>query len=442
MVKDGVGAINARYKGWRMAESGRRRLKAAFYFLVYVVRRYWRDEALDLASSLAYTSLLSMVPLLAIGLGILAAFPGFETLRHDLLETLFHNLVPEVGGQVQYYMGRFAANAGRLTTFGIVGLVATAVMLLVAIEAALNRIFRVANLRATWSRIIVYWAALTVGPLLAGVGLTMSAWFSVLPWVSHMHYWAGKSTTASLRDFGNTISPFVILAVAFTILFLVTPNRRVRITDALAGGVVAALLVVGLRAGFSLYIAYWGAYKPVYGAIATMPIFLAWVYLSWTAVLFGAEIAAALPERRHRRLDPTDTPLDGRDRLTLALLLLATLSEGGDARGFALYALTEKLAAAERPVVEILRGLSIAGLIERKGRNRYAASEKLAVATLADLIAALRLGLRPLTGTIPVKDGGPDLARVGTLIATAARAEAASLQTPLRELIAMRAGEA
>ncbi len=411
------------------------------YFLVYVGRRYWRDEALDLASSLAYTSLLSTVPLLAIGLGILAAFPGFETLRHDLLEAVFRDLVPEVGGQVQYYMGRFAANAGRLTTFGVVGLVATALMLLVAIEGALNRIFRVANVRATWSRIIVYWAALTFGPLLAGVGLTMSAWFSLLPWVRHMHLWAGKSNTATARDFVDAVSPFVVLTVAFTVLFLVTPNRRVRITDALIGGGVAALLVVGLRAGFALYIAYWGSYKPVYGAVATMPIFLAWVYLSWTAVLFGAEIAAALPERRYRRADAAQATLDGRGRLTLALLLLSVMAEDSGEKGITLHALTEKLADGERPVAEILRGLIQGGLVERRGRNRFVTSEKLATATLADLIGALTLGLGPLVGDAPVTAGGPDLERASMVIAAAARAETASLQTPLRELIASRAGE-
>ncbi|HEY1719692.1 MAG TPA: YihY family inner membrane protein [Magnetospirillaceae bacterium] len=426
-----------------MAELSRRRLRAAFYFLLYVVRRYWRDEALDLASSLAYTSLLSMVPLLAIGLGILAAFPGFDSLRHALLDAIFRDWVPEVGNQVQYYMGRFAANAGRLTAFGIAGLVATAVMLLVAIEAALNRIFRVAHVRATGTRIIVYWAALTVGPVLAGIGLTMSAWFSLLPWVKTMHLWAGRNTTTDLRNFVDAVSPFIVLTLAFTLLFLVTPNRRVRIGDALTGGVVAALLVMGLRGGFALYIAYWGAYRPVYGAVATMPIFLAWVYLSWTAVLFGAEIAAALPERRHRRLDVADKPLDGRGRLALALSLLAVLSEGRDnQRGYPIHTLTETLAEGERPIAEILRSLIIAGMVERRGRNRYIASEGLAAATLSDLLGTLKLGLGPLTGAeITIRSSGPDLVRVGALIAAAARAEADALLTPLHELIAPRQGE-
>ena len=404
------------------------------YFLVYVLRRYWRDEALDMASSLAYTSLLAMVPLLAIGLGLLTAFPRFESLRQDLLAALFRDLVPEVGAQVQAYVGRFAANAGRLTTFGIVGLVATAVMLLVAIEGALNRVFRVANYRATWSQVVTYWAALTLGPLLAGVGLTMSTWFALLPWVRTMHHWAGRETTADLRDAVNAVSPFLVMAIAFTALFFVTPNRRVRVTDALLGGVVTALLVLALRSGFGVYIAYWGAYKPVYGAVATMPIFLAWIYLSWTAVLFGAEIAAALPERRRGRLDYADKALDARRRLVLALTLLAALAEEtvDAARGRTLHWLTEMVGEGERPVIEALGNMVRAGLVARRGWNRFSVGDGLAGATLADLLRAMGIGLGPLA------DGTPSegFARVDAMIVTAARAETASLQIPLRDLIA------
>lgn len=409
----------------------RRRIEAGFYFLTYVARRYWRDQPLDLASSLAYTSLLAMVPVLAIGLGILGAFPGVDSLRHDLLEALFKDLVPEVGSQVEYYMARFAANAGRLTVFGAVGLVLTAVMLLIAIEGALNRIFRVAQSRATTKRIIVYWAALTFGPLLAGAGLTMSAWLAVLPWVRTMHHWAGRAATAGLRDMVTSLSPFVVMGIAFTVLFLVTPNRRVRPTDALAGGLVAALLVLSLRKGFGLYIALWGTYRPVYGAVAAMPIFLAWVYLSWTAVLFGAEIAAALPERPHRRRDPIEVPLDGRRRLTLALAILSTLAGDQTKRGLMLHSLTDAVGEGERPVADVLKGMIARGLAARRPRNRFGAGDVLDTATLADLLQALDLGLAPLG----IGAQASPATRLDGLIAVAARAEAATLQCPLKDLL-------
>jgi membrane protein len=377
-----------------------------------------------------------MVPLLAIGLGLLAAFPGFEAMRHDLMAALFHTLVPEVGDQVQLYVGRFAANAGRLKLIGIIGLVATAVMLLVAIEAALNRIFRVPQQRAAWSRLVVYWAALILGPLLAGVSLTMSAWFSVLPWVKTMHLWAGRATTADIRGVVSDVTPFAIMTVAFTILFLVAPNRRVRVSDALCGGIVAALLLLALRTGFGLYIAFWGAYRPVYGAVASVPIFLAWVYLSWTAVLFGAEIAAALPELRRGRLEH-GAPLSARRRLALALGILAALLKDAreEGHGMGRDALAHLAREGEQPVAEVLRRMTVADLVIRGPGNRYKPGD-LDKAGLADLLRALEVGLRPLDlGGLASAEVAPWLARVDALIVTAARAEAASLQFSLRGLL-------
>jgi len=408
-------------------------------FLGYVLRRYWGDEALDMASSLAYTSLLSMVPLLAIVLALLAAFPGFETMRRELLEALFRDLVPQVGEQVEIYVGRFAANAGRLTLFGLAGLVATAVMLLVAIEAALNRIFRVPHLRAPWSRLVVYWGALTVGPLLAGVSLTMTGWFSLLPWVRSMHHWAGREATADLRDVLGAVTPLAIMTVAFTILFLVAPNRRVRPADAASGAVVSAFLLLALRKGFELYVTLWSAYRPVYGAMAAVPIFLAWVYLSWAAVLFGAEIAAALPERRRGRLDGSG-PLPPRRQLTLALVALeALLDEAGQAaNGLGVEALAELTREGERPVVETLRRLAAAGLVRRLPGNRFACGEAFDRATLADLLRTLELGLVALEQG----EAASEFARVEALIAGAARAQGASLRFPLRELVEGRAKSA
>jgi len=403
-------------------------------FLTYVVRRYWCDEALNLASSLSYTSLLSMVPLLAIGLALLAAFPGFETLRRDLLAALFRNLVPEVGAQVQHYVGRFAANAGKLQWAGVVGLVATAVMMLAAIETALNRIFRVAQGRTAWTRLAVYWSALCLGPLLAGVGLTLSAWFSLLPFIRTMHAWAGRAATGDVRAVVAGLTPFLIMTAAFALLFEVAPNRRVRIADAVIGGATAALLVLGLRAGFGVYVGLWSAFRPVYGAIASVPIFLAWVYFSWTAVLFGAETAAALPELRRGKLDARG-PIPARRRLALALGVLASLVEHGGV-GIGRDALVQSVREGEMPVVETLRHLVEAGLAVRIGRDRFGPGD-LSGATLADLLRALELGLQPLNaGGSASDDGSLWRTRIDELIATAARAETAALQVLLTDLLA------
>lgn len=419
-----------------MALAHRKKPPRWVIFLAYVVRRYWRDEALNLASSLSYTSLLSMVPLLAIGLGLLAAFPGFETMRHELMAALFRDLVPEVGDQVQIYVGRFAANAGRLKLVGTVGLVATALMLLVAIEGALNRIFRVPVQRAAWSRLVAYWAALIFGPLLAGISLTMSAWFSVLPWVRSMHSWAGRAATADVRGLVSGLTPFLIMTAAFSILFLVAPNRRVRVVDALVGAVVAALLLLLLRNGFGCSIALWAAYRSVYGAVATVPIFLAWIYLSWTAVLFGAEIAAALPELRRGRLE-TGGPLPARRKLALALGVLAALTADArnDGRGLSRDALVQEIGEGEQALVESLHRMVATGLVVRRGRNRFGPGD-LGTVALVDLLRALDLGLHALDlNGLGAADTLPWLARADELIVVAARAEAETLQFPLRKLL-------
>ena len=402
-------------------------------FLAYVVRRYWRDEALILAASLAYASLLSMVPLLAIGLGLLAAFPGFESLRNELLGTLFRDLVPEVGAQVQLYVGRFAANAGKLQAAGLVGLVATAVMVLAATERALNRIFRVAQGRAAWARAAVYWAALCVGPLLIGLAFTLSAWFSLIPWIRSMHDWAGRAATAELRALIAGVTPILILTIAFSVLFLVAPNRRVRTADAIVGGGIAALLVMALRAGFGLYIAAWGVYRPVYGGVSAVPIFLAWIYLSWTAVLFGAEVTAAMPELRRGRLE-SQAPIPPRRRLALALGILAMLVERIGKGGVGRNALMQSLRESEVPLAETLHRLVAARLVIRLGRDRFGSGD-LARATLADLLAALELGLQPLDPETGGEAGAsPPLARIDGMLAAAAQSEVAALQWPLREL--------
>jgi membrane protein len=398
-------------------------------FLNHVVRRYWHDEALNLASSLSFTALLSMVPLLAIGLALLAAFPGFDALRRDLLEALFRDLVPDVGAQVQHYVGRFASNAEKLRWAGIAGLVVTAVMMLASIETALNRIFQVPQRRAAWRRIAIYWSALCLGPLLAGAALTMSAWFSLLPFVRSMHSWAGRAATAEVRAVVAVLLPFLIMSVAFALLFIVAPARRVRLADAAIGGATAALLVLALRAGFGLYVALWGGFRPIYGAISAVPIFLAWIYFSWTAVLFGAEMAASLPELRRGRLEAAG-PIAPRRRLALALSMLVTLRDH-DGPGLDNEALARAAGEAEMPTVAVLRRLVAAGLVVPRGRGRFGPGD-LAQATFADLVGALELGLRPIEDG---SDRSPLPPSVEALVAAAGRAESEALRLPIGNLL-------
>lgn len=257
-----------------------------------VERRFRSDDALLMAAALSYTSLLSLVPLLAVGLAILAAFPAFEGARIQLQLTLVQNLAPEVGQQVRQIIAGFIGNAGNLTAIGILGLVVTALLLLVAIEDALNRVFRVTKSRTALSRLMVYWTVVTLGPILLGASLSISDWLfdstaaDTLPILS---------TALGLL---GTLFRFVMLVSLFTLLYATVPNRTVPPRDALAGALVAGVAVALLRFGFHLYVADLKAYQSVYGALAAIPILLFWAYLVWAAVLAGAELTACLMEER------------------------------------------------------------------------------------------------------------------------------------------------
>ena len=151
---------------------------AAWGLARYVARRFQRDGASRVAASLSYTSLLSLVPLMAIALAMLAAFPVFDDIRAQIQGWVFQNFVPAVGEVVQKQVTRFIANAGKLTAAGVVGLALTAIMLLVTIEGAMNAVFRVARDRSPLSRLLVYWTVVTLGPLLIGLSLSLQGYLT------------------------------------------------------------------------------------------------------------------------------------------------------------------------------------------------------------------------------------------------------------------------
>lgn len=257
-----------------------------------VERRFRQDDALLMAAALSYTSLLSLVPLLAVGLAILAAFPAFEGARIQLQLSLVQNLAPEVGQQVRQVIAGFIGNAGNLTAIGILSLVVTALLLLVAIEDALNRVYRVTKPRSAMSRLMVYWTVVTLGPILLGGSLSITDWLfdgaaaDTLPVLA-----------AGLRVIG-ILFRIIMLVLLFALLYSAVPNRNVPSRHALTGGIVAGVAVALLRFGFHLYVADYKAYQSVYGALAAVPILLFWAYLVWAAVLVGAELTATLMEEK------------------------------------------------------------------------------------------------------------------------------------------------
>ena len=257
-------------------------------FLRFVLVRFQQDNCLEVAASLTYTALLALVPLLTIALSVIAAFPVFAEWSLALKMFILSNLVPESAGKViTVYMQQFAENAAQLTAVGIVFLAVTALMLMRTIDQSFNTIWRVTRRRPFIQRFLTYWAVLTIGPLLIGASLSLTSYFVTLS----LGYVAA---IPALGVFMLRITPLVLTIIAFALLYLTVPNRYVPRWHALIGGLIAGLAFELMKKIFTVYVTNFPTYKLVYGAFASFPIFLLWIYFSWLVVLLGASITAAL----------------------------------------------------------------------------------------------------------------------------------------------------
>jgi membrane protein len=195
---------------------------------------------------------------------------------------------------VQEYLNNFTTQARQLTWIGVIFLAVTAFAMLVTVEKALNNIWRVRQPRRGISSFLLYWAILSLGPLLLGVGFVVSTYITSLSMISGPDAVIGAK--ALLR-----LTPLMSSVAAFTLIYASVPNTRVPLKNALLGGVFAAVLFEIAKALFGLYVRLFPGFQLIYGAFATVPLFLLWVYLSWLIVLFGAELACNLGSSRHWR---------------------------------------------------------------------------------------------------------------------------------------------
>jgi len=399
------------------------------HFTRYAIRRFADDGCFAGASALAYMTLVAMVPLTAVALAVLSVLPVFAATRDELLETLFNTFVPEVGAEAEWWFRYFAGTSVRTTTIGVLALAVTVVLLLAAIEDQLHRIWRVQSPRPWLQRILAYWAILTLGPLLLGASVSLPGYIDLLARHTGLDP-SGLARHANLHQ-ALRFLPFVLQTVSFTLLYALIPNCSVRWREALAGALVAAALVEMLKLGFVLYIAHFSSYRAVYGALAAIPIFLLWIYIVWSAVLFGAVVAAALPQWRLDEDAPAVPP--GAQRLGLALALLAELAAQRRAGGtLSIAALAERLGMPATSVDDVLGALRAAGFVADSSDGGWVLARALEGATLIDLYRALDL---PLASSLEGEPPSPWQARIAPAIARIAGAESAALAVPLSELV-------
>ena len=258
----------------------------------HVWRHFGEDRLFDEAASLSYTSLLSMVPLLAVVFGVASAFPVFQQWGEQLQSFVFDNFVPASGDQIQVYLTGFLDSVGSLTLAGTLILILTALLLMIRIERAFNLIWRVPTARSIRNRVIMYWAVLTLGPLALGAAFALSA----QPVFEQVV--VGASTHSNWRALGV----FSLSWLAFTLMFLLVPNRRANFSHAAVGAFVSAVLFGIAKKGFVAFVAN-ASFNVIYGALATIPIFLFWLYLVWIVILLGASLSASLTTFNDRKVD-------------------------------------------------------------------------------------------------------------------------------------------
>jgi membrane protein len=356
------------------------------------LRERFREDRLGLtASSLTFTTLIALVPLVTVMLAIFSAFPMFASFQVALEKYFLQSLVPDgIAKPVMGALTQFASKAARLGTAGLALLVLTALALMLTIDRALSAIWRVRRPRPLTQRVLIYWAALTLGPLLLGVSLSLTSWALT----------ASKGVVAALPGglslILNTLE-FVLMAAGMAGLFHYVPNTHVRWRHALAGGVfVAAGLEVAKRV-LAWYVGTIPTYSAVYGAFAAVPIFLLWIYVAWLIVLWGAVIAAYAPSLSMRIVRLPDAP---GQRFTLALAVLGALARArsGPVRGLAMHEIAGAVGTDPlqvEPVVESLVGMDWLARLDEEGGQRLVLLADPATTSARPLIDALLLSPAP-----------------------------------------------
>ena len=250
----------------------------------------FRQDRLGLtASALTFTTMLALVPFFAVVASVFTAFPIFAKFREALESWLVNSLIPpSISANVLDYMTQFATKASELGAVGLVVLFVTALSLVLTIDHTLNDIWRVTTHRPLGQRILVYWAALTLGPLVLGGSLAITSYVLTASrgWLPNI----GGGANLAL----NT-TQFLLMTFGVTLLYRFVPNTPVKWRHALAGGLFVAVCLGVAKWGLGLYLSRVPTYSLIYGAFATVPILLLWIHLSWLIVLFGAVIAAYLP---------------------------------------------------------------------------------------------------------------------------------------------------
>ncbi len=257
-------------------------------FIVFVLKAFRQAKCFDTASSLSYTTLLSVVPFFALIFAGFSSFPVFQDVMSELENFIFSNFIPASSDVIRNHLMAFVGKTSKLTMVGILSLIVIALLLMWKIDQALNQIWASTVKRNYLNTLMTYWAILTLGPILIGLSLMATSYLTSLPIISD----AAESIGVKKYVLRSVATVFTLSA--FTLIYLVVPTKRIRLKHALLGGLVATVFFEIAKQGFAWYVSNNQTYQNIYGALSTIPIFLLWIYISWLIILFGAMVARSL----------------------------------------------------------------------------------------------------------------------------------------------------
>ena len=352
------------------------KLRATWEFVLALITRFREERVTQTAGSLTYTTLLALVPLFTVALAISTAFPVFDEWTAALQLFVLENVLPDTPAidTVLDQVNSFTRNVGRLTAIGVAGFALTSVMLMLTVDNALNRIFRVQRRRTIAQNIFMYWAVISLGPLLVGASLSAT-------------YMGVRHSVSALQldliaDLLLDVVPFAITALGLILLYWLIPARRVEWSHAFVGGVLAAIAFELSKRGFAIYLQRVPTYALIYGAFATIPIFLVWLYLSWLVVLTGAILTAMLPAFRSK---PERHRVPG-ESLADAVGVLSHLARAHrDGRMVPLNHLAREMRILPDRVEEILERAKALGWAVRTEKDRWVLARDPSTIHLADV---------------------------------------------------------
>ncbi|MBZ9611223.1 virulence factor BrkB family protein [Rheinheimera maricola] len=272
-----------------MRENWQHYADTSLRFIKLYAQRCQQDQITMIGGYLAYISLLSLVPMIAVMFSMLGAFPMFTEFRQGIENFVYANVIPSRGDEIQAYVSQFIGNTGGMTAIGIMALVLVALLLIHNIDKTLNKIWRVSKRPRPIISFSIYWMILTLGPILFGSSIAISSYLVGLSRFADDY-------TPGLSSLLLGIVPYLMSLAAFFILYLVVPNIKVQVRHALWGALLATILFELSKRGFALYVTHFPAYDTIYGAMALVPILFVWVYMCWLVVLLGAELTALLQQ--------------------------------------------------------------------------------------------------------------------------------------------------